>query len=446
MPPERKRRLCGRHSSASDTAMLVLRMTSSTDECPRIRAVGLLGMEWFTQHPGGLNRYVRDLRNALEGAAVSARTVVLGAGPEGLKGVQSAGRVTSPIGIRLLRYWRAAQHLGSRVDVLDAHFALYALLPIRVGALRGVPLVVHFHGPWADESADSHGRLDVGLRRLVETLVYRRAREVVVLSGAFRQVLVERYRVSPWRVHVLAPGVDFGTFQPGDRAAARAALGIDPGAQVAVAVRRLVPRMGLNLLLEAWAEVTVNNPGCLLLLVGDGPGRAELSNRARHLGMGERVRFLGQVSDELLRTCYQAAHLSVVPSVALEGFGLVVPESLASGTPPVVTDVGGLPEAVAGLDPSLIVPAWTGKPSLGGWIQPSMALLRCLTRPRVGGMRRSFLGGRWPRPTCVSMKGPPRSLLATGCGWCTSTTAPGYRAASWPSSASSLLCLRSIPM
>jgi glycosyltransferase involved in cell wall biosynthesis len=52
---------------------------------------------------------------------------------------------------------------------------------------------------------------------------------------------------------------------------------------------------------------------------------------------------------------YRAADLSVVPSVALEGFGLIAAESLAAGTPCLVTPVGGLPEIVAGICPDLVL-------------------------------------------------------------------------------------------
>ena len=73
------------------------------------------------------------------------------------------------------------------------------------------------------------------------------------------------------------------------------------------------------------------------------------------------VRFTGRVSDDELVSWLHAADLTVVPSRSLEGFGLVVLESLACGRPVVVTDAGGLPEAVGGLDFDLVVPA--GDPS-----------------------------------------------------------------------------------
>jgi len=78
------------------------------------------------------------------------------------------------------------------------------------------------------------------------------------------------------------------------------------------------------------------------------------------------VRFAGKVSDADLVGLYRSAALTVVPSTALEGFGLVVLESLACGTPVVATDVGGLPEALAGLDMSLIVHAAEGAQGRGG--------------------------------------------------------------------------------
>jgi glycosyltransferase involved in cell wall biosynthesis len=219
-------------------------------------------------------------------------------------------------------------------------------------------VVVHFHGPWAEESAAAGERSAARLaaKRLVERFVYRRAGRLVVLSGAFRRLLVERYGVSPWKVDVIAPGVDLDAFRPGDRDAARARLGIPAEAFVAVAVRRLVPRMGLDVLLDAWALLaSAPDPG-LLLVVGDGPEARALRQRSEELGVGRLVRFLGRIDEPTLLACYHAADLCVLPSLALEGFGLVVLEGLATGTPVIATDVGGLPEALGGLDRGLVVP------------------------------------------------------------------------------------------
>jgi glycosyltransferase involved in cell wall biosynthesis len=302
----------------------------------------LLGMGWPPGQHGGLNRYVRSLLEALRESGTDPTAVVVGPAPDASAEVRVAGSAGDALPLRLWRYARAVPRSPA---VVDAHFALYAFGPVVLGRLRRAPLVVHFHGPWADESR--------GLRwprRAVERAVYLRARELVVLSAAFRRVLIERYRVQPWRIHVVAPGVDLERFSPGDRAVAREALRVPAGARVAVAARRLVPRMGLGVLLDAWEQLADDRR--LLLIVGDGPERQALEARA-----GASVRFLGRVSDEELVACYRAADVAVVPSLEHEGFGLVVLEALACGTPTVVTDSGGLPAAVAGLDTSLVVAA-----------------------------------------------------------------------------------------
>ncbi|HWJ21248.1 MAG TPA: glycosyltransferase, partial [Gemmatimonadaceae bacterium] len=74
-------------------------------------------------------------------------------------------------------------------------------------------------------------------------------------------------------------------------------------------------------------------------------------------GLAEHVRLLGFLPDAQLPLAYRAADVTVVPTVALEGFGLIVAESLAAGTPAIVTPVGGLPEVVEALSPSLVTEA-----------------------------------------------------------------------------------------
>ncbi len=97
--------------------------------------------------------------------------------------------------------------------------------------------------------------------------------------------------------------------------------------------------------------------GSLLLLIGDGPLREAFAARAAQPPLAGRVRVTGRLSDEELVEAYRCADVAAVPSVAVEGFGLVVLEAAACGTPSIVSDVGGLPEAAAPLDPSLVVAA-----------------------------------------------------------------------------------------
>ena len=110
--------------------------------------------------------------------------------------------------------------------------------------------------------------------------------------------------------------------------------------------------MGLDGLLRAWGRLGSGT----LLVVGEGPERTRLESLARQLGIEDRVRFTGTVAEELLPEYYRAADVCVLPSLALEGFGLVVLEALACGTPVLASDAGGLPEALAGLPGDLVTP------------------------------------------------------------------------------------------
>lgn len=317
----------------------------------------VLSLGWFPDHPGGLTRYVRGLTEALAADGRGApRVLALGPvsnGPEFLSVVSDETRALPQ---RLAAFAAQARRSAHSVELVDAHFALYAWPCLLVPSLRRLPLVVHFHGPWAAEfvaNGEPPG-VRTRLRRALERSVYRRADAFVTLSDAFKQVLVDDFGVAPERVHVLGAGVELDRFSPGDRGGARNALGIAGSTWTAVAVRRLDPRMGLDVLLRAWADVDIDDR--VLLIAGDGPSGPSLRALADELGLGDRVRFLGRVSEERLPDLYRAADVAVVPSVALEGFGLVVLEALGCGVPVVGTAVGGLGETLAVLDPSLVVP------------------------------------------------------------------------------------------
>lgn len=337
----------------------------ATDDAtvPRPRPL-MVGMGWPSRVPGGLNRYVADLHAAFLALGAAPVTAVFDADPF-VAGLLDAGSEDAPLPLRLARMTcvvgRGAR--AARPDVLVSHFALYGLLP-SLDPWRGRRrrLVVHFHGPWADESASTRGARSASrLKSGLEEAVYRRAAAVVVLSHEFAALVVQRYGVRPERVHVVAPGVDLQRFRPldaADRAQARARLGISDDTHVVLTVRRLVARTGVDVLLDAWAALPPcrDDGSALVVVAGDGPDRAALERRARDGGIGN-VRFVGRVSEADLLLWNQVADVAVVPSLHLEGFGLVVLEALACGTPVLASALGGMGEVLPDLDASLVVPA-----------------------------------------------------------------------------------------
>ncbi len=297
-----------------------------------------VGLESLTVRVGGLNTYCTNLVDALRAQGVDAASTWVGGNEEPHHPLEPG-----PLWRRNLEAARVIRR--SDADLLDVHFAAHAVLAVATGALHHRPMVVHFQGPWADESRWTGGSLVASIiKRRLERFVLRRAESVVVLSHAFAQVAIATYGVRPERVSVVPPGVHFQSLTT--RTEARSKLDVDPNAHLVVAVRRLVARMGLDTLLHAMVEL----PEAELVIVGDGPERPALEALVESLQLSGRVRLVGLVS-EMERTDWMcAASLTVVPTRAHEGFGLVVLESLAAGTPVVVSDVDGLVE-VAEMSP-----------------------------------------------------------------------------------------------
>ena len=297
----------------------------------------LVGLESPAWRIGGLNRYLAELAAALDANGVGVTCTMVATNDEA-----SLVAVDPTVGWlrRLHQFSRAIRR--SDADVIDVHFAAHASWALASGALRRRRLVVHFQGPWALESRTSgDGSLAVRAKSVLEAFVLRRADAVVTLSSAFRDVAIERYGVSPERIQVIAPGAS--SPQDVDRDQVRADLGLRGDQRAIVAVRRLVARMGLDRAITAFAEARGDNE--LLFIIGEGPLKSELQSLAQRLGVSGAVHFLGSVDDDALQRWFLAADVSIVPSVAHEGFGLVVLESLAQGTPVIASELEGLRDA-----------------------------------------------------------------------------------------------------
>lgn len=242
-------------------------------------------------------------------------------------------------------------HERYRFDILVLNQPLCAMGVCDHPASKAVPKVYWFISPWAAEwkvsNPDAHfvSRLfNTSLRNRMEDLALQRSDAVFVESEFIRGELKAHHRKIPASKVTLIPGaVDLEKFRPdGSREQNRARFGIGSG-PVALTVRRLVERMGIDLLIRAAAEV----PGLRVVIGGDGPLRKELEALAASLRVP--ATFLGYVKDEDLPALYRAADLFVLPTRALEGFGLVAIEAMACGTPAMGTPVGAIPEVLGPL-------------------------------------------------------------------------------------------------
>ncbi|HEX8527931.1 glycosyltransferase, partial [Allosphingosinicella sp.] len=139
------------------------------------------------------------------------------------------------------------------------------------------------------------------------------------------------------RVHYT--GIDLERFRPGDREAARRRLGV--AGPLIVTPGNLVPLKGQRLAIEALAGL----PEASLLIAGEGPERPALVALIAGRGLAPRVRLLGSVPPAEMPGLLAAADLMLLPSER-EGLANVWIESLASGTPILIADVGGAREVL----------------------------------------------------------------------------------------------------
>ena len=201
------------------------------------------------------------------------------------------------------RFRQQQQHILP-IDAINLHFALYSF-PLFDDLPSGVPITFTFHGPWALESKQEGEKpWSVAFKRWVEQRVYQRCDRFIVLSNAFGKNLHEHYQI-PWnKINVIPGGVDTRRFQMNlSREEARQILGWPPDLLMLFTPRRLVKRVGPDVLLNAFAKVRLRCADIGLAIAGKGAQEAALKQQASELGIESHVKFLGYVPDEQLPHC-----------------------------------------------------------------------------------------------------------------------------------------------
>jgi teichuronic acid biosynthesis glycosyltransferase TuaC len=223
---------------------------------------------------------------------------------------------------------------GQDFDLIDAHyFYPDGVAAVMLGQVLGRPVVVTARG--TDLNIIPNYRVP---RRWIRWAARHAAGLVTVSSGLKRRL--EALGVSPERVRVLRNGVDLDRFHPYDREAARRAVGF--ARPTLLAVGNLVMLKRHRLMVEALTLLA----GVDLAIVGEGPERGAIEGLARERGVAERVRLLGRLDQDRLPEIYSAADLLLLVSTN-EGWPNVLLESMACGTPVVVSDIDGIGDIVA---------------------------------------------------------------------------------------------------
>ena len=327
--------------------------------------IGLALLTLFPSRVGGSETYVRGLLDQYADGAGPDEVVVLAnrhvlgryrafeRGPVRLQHVPSYrpgdGTLTRAIAMIGAAAWpsRAARDVPRDLDLL--HYPVTVPIPA-----TPVPRVVTLYDIQHHDLPQLFSPAERAFRRWAYDGSARKADLVVTTSNFSKARIVEQVGIAPERVEVVHLGVDRDGFapKPGERDAdVRREFGLP--ARFAFFPANLWPHKNHERLLEAMALLGDGELG--LVLTGQGYGRLDsLLDRARRLGIDDRVKHLGHVPSDVLPALYRSAELLVFPSL-YEGFGAPPLEAMACGCPVVASDRGSIPEVCG--DAALLVDA-----------------------------------------------------------------------------------------
>jgi rhamnosyl/mannosyltransferase len=305
--------------------------------------------KYYLPHQGGIESNIRDIAAGLirRGAEVSVACA----------NVPKTKRKEVADGVRVLRSRSLFTFskdpfapgiflslLREDYDVMHFHHpdpfnSIFAWLAAK---MRRKPYVVTYHADIIREGFI--GALAKAYQPFLDMLLGD-AKKVFVTTSAYAKdsKTLNRGGIKE-KIAVVHNFVDLQKFKPGDRDAALKELGLSEleKKKIILFLGRLVPYKGLEYLIEAFAEVKKKIPDAYLLIVGDGPLKEEIMEKAKNTG---DARVLGRQEDN--SQYYAACDVFALPSVTRqEAFGISLLEAMASGKACVTTDISGMPEVV----------------------------------------------------------------------------------------------------
>lgn len=234
-----------------------------------------------------------------------------------------------------------------RPDVVNVHFvrghAAYFLL---LRPVFGYRVVLSAHG--SDLLAPS----EAGGRHL--PALVRRADAITVVSADLARAARALPGVEPGRVVLIPNGIEHRFWSASPPVPVRELSGTDaaaadPSGPRVLAVGRLEPIKGLDVLLSAWVRLRERRPRARLVIIGTGSVLGALREQARDLGIVEHVEFTGHLAPAKVRERLAGAAAYVLPSRS-EGMPLALLEAMAAGVPVIAARVGGVPEVLGESD------------------------------------------------------------------------------------------------
>lgn len=280
-------------------------------------------------HVGGIPAYVVTLAEQL---TARGHQIIVGSADGLLQQRLATGGITRwPLPLATSAelsplVWMAAWRLTRRlrhesVDLIHAHTRVAQVLAEWLWRSLGIPYVTTWHGIY---------RCRAARRRWPCT-----GKMTIAISEPVAMHLREVFDVPAARIRVIPHGVDLSRFgQPMDSEVLRRVrepLRLRPEHVVVGTMTRLVPEKGIEILVDAFAELARHDPNLILLIVGEGRERSRLGARVKQAGLEPVTRWVGAVSDP--QHALRLMRVFVFLPTPQEGLGLALLEAMASGLP-----------------------------------------------------------------------------------------------------------------
>ena len=253
------------------------------------------------------------------------------------------------------------------INLIHIHNPLIGFIALLLPNLWKIPKVYHFHSSWLDEerinSLSKEKRslnLKLQLIRIIEWTCYKFSGTILFLSEYSKKRFKEYFSFSRSNLVIIPGGVDLKEFQPlrtkDNLYEQRRLLNIEEKPLTILTVRRLEERMGLENLVLATEILIKKFPDIdfQLIIVGKGSLRKRLEDLITEKKLSKVIKLSGLVSREKLPIYFKVADLFVLPTTAIEGFGIVTAEAFASGLAVMGTPVGATIEILEQIDKNLI--------------------------------------------------------------------------------------------
>lgn len=243
----------------------------------------------------------------------------------------------------LAQFWSALRVAGrQRAEIVHAHWVLpNGLVGAWVARALRIPLAISLHG--SDVFVAQRNRIFGWVARWV----FRQATVVTACSEDLRRGAVALGALAD-KVHIIAWGADPARFHPAVAPFDRADFGLAGDDIVLVALGRIVPKKGFDVLVQALPSLLASHPGVQVLIGGDGFQRDQLCHLATSLGVSDYLHLPGRIPWDRVPAFLNMGDIFVLPSVRdaagnLDGLPTVLLEALALGKPVVASGIGGVP-------------------------------------------------------------------------------------------------------